>query len=402
MEAKEERKLNKLTISLILVLVLLSSYTLLSPFSPIVIADEKTQVLDLGIEVYDSNGIVSNANIKIFELSVNGPVKLSEGYTNVLGTYKTRLFLKRKLVNIIENKEIYASINLWIIAYSKDKNELGTLTFSVDPTFLKHPIDEAGYNIRLKKLNSSGKLASFIDSSKTPKNLRGSSPPYPPYQENSWAFTKVLVFSTWDNISARVYYVTGSKINVESKERVYDLTSSSYETDWYSSGTTTVTLNSGITHPNEYYPPISGRYVYTLKFEFCYCYVTTWLDPGSKILEMVYAADTDNDPRSYTVDSISWSGSLPSSSYYYDILQRDSRDIPITGGSEYYLAWSVGVSVTFAGVGVGVSLGVGKQSSPNSYLRIYAGTWVNNSYKVRTVSLSGNTFLESYSNWIKQ
>ncbi|MGB9759340.1 MAG: hypothetical protein ACPLZG_05935 [Thermoproteota archaeon] len=150
MEAKEKRKLNKLTISLILVLVLLSSYTLLSPFSPIVIADEKTQVLDLGIEVYDSNGIVSNANIKIFELSVNGPVKLSEGYTNVLGTYKTRLFLKRKLVNIIENKEIYASINLWIIAYSKDKNELGTLTFSVDPTFLKHPIDEAGYNIRLK------------------------------------------------------------------------------------------------------------------------------------------------------------------------------------------------------------------------------------------------------------
>ncbi|MGB9896052.1 MAG: hypothetical protein ACPLN2_09170 [Thermoproteota archaeon] len=117
---------------------------------------------------------------------------------------------------------------------------------------------------------------------------------------------------------------------------------------------------------------------------------------------MVYAADTDNDPRSYTADSISWSGSLPSSSYYYDILQRDSRDIPITGGSEYYLAWSVGVSVTFAGVGVGVSLGVGKQSSPNSYLRIYAGTWVNNSYKVRTVSLSGNTFLESYSNWIKQ
>lgn len=401
MESIKKRKLSKYFTPLLV--LALSLYIILSPYSPIIIADEKTQVLDLGIKVYDHEGKeVNNARVEILELSVNGPMKLSEGYTNIFGTYKTRLFLKRKLVNIIENKEIYASINVWVVAYSKDKEELGTLTFSVDPTFLRHPIDEVGYSIRLKKLNSSSKLVGFFDPSKVLKSIRSSSPPYPPYQENSWAYTKVLAYSTWDNIGARVYYVIGSKINIESKERWYDLKSSTYKTDWFSSGTTTVTLDRGITHPSEDYPPETGRYVHTLSFELYYCYITYWGDFGSIIVEKVYAVDTSNDPPRYTGSSNVWSGSLPSSQYYYETLQRDSSDIPITGGNEYYLAFSVGVSVTFTGVGVSVSLGVGKQASPSSILRMYAGTWINESYVVRTVSLSGSTYLESYSNWIKK
>ncbi|MEM3415047.1 MAG: hypothetical protein QW575_05695, partial [Thermoproteota archaeon] len=72
-----------------------------------------------------------------------------------------------------------------------------------------------------------------------------------------------------------MYYVIGSKINVESKERIYDLTSRSYEPDWHSSGITTVTLDSGITSPSENEQPLTGKYVYTFKFEFLYCYVIT-------------------------------------------------------------------------------------------------------------------------------
>ncbi|MBO3758013.1 MAG: hypothetical protein QXS21_00075 [Thermoproteota archaeon] len=51
----------------------------------------------MGIEVYNSNRVVSNVNVRIFELSMNGPIKLSEGYTNILGVYKTRLFYRGSL-----------------------------------------------------------------------------------------------------------------------------------------------------------------------------------------------------------------------------------------------------------------------------------------------------------------
>lgn len=378
----------------------------------------ETQYLDSTMLIQDEEGApVGGARVVVFELADGGPRKLSEGVADNLGVYRTSLKLPRKLVWAkpaamleedaamvgFEKSEVYAAVNLWVVASKVGEEsgnqvvDVGTLTLSVDPTFMSHPLDSATHILKLSRIKPQASVTSNTEGSTSlvglsPQRVAISSCQIPtyPYQEESWAYTKVLQFATWDNIQAKYNYLYGSKIRVESKERYFVVATCSY-TPWSSVSSTVVTLDSGI--ESDW---LTGRQVYTLKFEFKYYFVRYWPE-GAVLIEKVYAADTSGDPRATTRGTSSWSGSLPSWSYYYITNQLETRSIPITGTGSGY-SFSVGVSVGFKGVGVGISLGVSKQPSPVSYLYIKAGTWTSG-YKVETVSRDG-TYLETYSNWV--
>jgi hypothetical protein len=375
------------------------------------------QYVDSTILIQDHKGApAGNAYVTVFELADGGPRKLSEGFADNVGTYKTRLSLPRKLIYVTipkedkaenlstGNREIYAVINLWIVAHKvyeesgRQVVEIGTLTFSVDPTSMKHPLDCLQNKITLSMIEPQARrvedLKTFVGSSLQTTMPSSCQTPTYPYQEASWAYTTVLKFATWDNIEARFSYPKGSLIRVESKERCFLIGSCSY-TPW-NSGSTIVTLDCPFSLVN----PVSGRKIYTLKINFTYYFIRYWPPYQSAfIVEKVYAADTSNDGAQidFPPRGSSWSGTLPSWSYYYLTPQGIERQLDVTGTGLGF-SFSVGAGISFPGVGLSISVGVGKQPNPVASLYIHAGTWLDN-YKVKTVSRDGSN-LETYSNWV--
>lgn len=355
----------------------------------------EVQRLDLTLLVLDHRGATAGSTrLVVFELTESGPRKLLEGASDEKGLYRGEVQLPRKLVReklvAVEGgevREIYASVNLWVVAFKESDGqavEVGTLNFSVDPTFMKHPLDSATYVVKLSKVGM------LVVSETTNALGSASSCTVPPTgQDEVWTPTPVLKFATWDNIQIKYDYIAGSKIRVSGKERYFIVSSCSY-TPWTDNAGTVITLDSGISRGW-----LTGRAVYTEKFEFKYIFTRYWVTSGV-LIEKVYAADTGTDPRDNPWEISSWSGSLPGWSYYYKTAQlTDSRSIPITG-KETGFTFSVGIS--FPKIPITISLGVTKHPSPVSYLYIKTGTWTDD-YKVKTVSNDG-TFLETYSNWV--
>jgi len=332
-----------------------------------------------------SDNLAPGVHIVVFHLAEKGPQILIEGYTDQNGMYRRAINIPREENGITEKGEtIFASVNLWIIASSSSLYEIGTLTIPVDPTELKWPTDTIILHIKMKKISITIKSGNNVKF----KTLV-EAPPSPGYYEESWKFTKVLEWRTWNNIWGRERYVAGSKIRVQSKERLYDTSEEKYISGWDSAGYTEVTLNSGLTGAWR-----TGKYNRTLFFELKYAYTTQYGGLPFIIIEKIYAVDTSTDPRDYNRKTESWSGSLPGYSNYYTTLQNDMRHIPITGLSS---GWTFTVSPSFSYV-FGISLGVTKQPSPTSYLDIETGTWTDN-YKVRTES-NDDSFLKTWSNWV--
>ncbi len=377
------------------------------------------QYLDSTILIQDHRGApAGNAYVTIFELADGGPRKLSEGFADNVGTYKARLSLPRKLVYVnipkedeaenlaVESKEIYAVVNLWIVAHKvyeepgRQVVEIGTLTLSVNPASMRHPLDYLQNKITLSRIESQARrvedLKTLVGSSLQTTTSYSCQIPKHPYQEASWAYTTVLKFATWDNIEARFSYPKGSLIRVESRERYFIISSCGYSS-WNSGGSTIVTLN----HPFSLVNPVSGRKIYTLKINFTYYFIRYWPPYQSTVMvEKVYAADTSNDGAQIDFPpggSSSWSGTLPSWTSYYLTPQGIERQLDITG-TDIGFSFSIGASVSFHGVGLSISVGVSKQPSPVASLYIRAGTWLDN-YKVKTVSRDGSN-LETYSNWV--
>ncbi|MEM3029401.1 MAG: hypothetical protein QXW09_04615, partial [Thermoproteota archaeon] len=265
---------------------------------------------------------------------------------------------------------------------------------------MRHPLDSATHTVKLSRIRPQASATSNTEGSASvvglsPQRVAASSCQIPtyPYQEESWAYTTVLKFATWDNIQASFTYVKGSKIRVESKERYFVVSTCSY-TPW-GSYSTIVTLDYGFSLS----VPVTGRYVYNQKINLKYYFIRYWLE-GAVLIEKIYAADTNRDGAEISdinKDKVGWSGSLPSWSNYLIIPQNYERPIDITG-TTYGFTFSAGAGVSFYGIGFSVSLGVGMAPSPVSSLIIKAGTWITN-YRVKVVSRD-STYLETYSNWV--
>ncbi|MEM2941118.1 MAG: hypothetical protein QW304_06185 [Thermoproteota archaeon] len=355
----------------------------------------EVQRLDLTLFVLDHRGATAGStHLVVFELTESGPRKLFEGASDEKGLYRGEVQLPRKLareklaaVEGGEVREIYVSVNLWVVAFKESDGqavEVGTLTLSVDPTFMRHPLDSATHVVRLSKVE----MLVVPETANTLGSAFSCTVP-PTGQDEVWTPTTVLKFATWDNIQIKYDYVAGSKIRVSGKERYFIVSSCSY-TPWTDNAGTVITLDSGVSRGW-----LTGRTVYTEKFEFKYVFTRYWVTSGV-LIEKVYAADTSTDPRYNPWETSSWSGSLPSWSYYYKTAQlTDSRSIPITGKDTGF-TFSVGIS--FPKFPVSISLSVTKNPSPVSYLYIKTGTWTSG-YLAKTVSNDG-TFLETYSNWV--
>ncbi|MCC6064459.1 MAG: hypothetical protein LM576_00615 [Thermofilum sp.] len=339
------------------------------------------------IQTVEENGPPAGfVNVVAFELADGGPRLIFEGRTDAMGFYRFNMkFLKKLIAQLEDGTKIYAPINLWVIA-SREDGLLGTLTQPLNITAMKQPSDTVRLKVQVRKIAQDKAEGSAATAS-------GCALPVP-YLEESWAWTSVLQFSTWDNISAKFYYPIGVQIMVQSKERYWSGTTCSYLTGWSDAGVTFVTLDHGIGAADW----LRGRTLYTMKFYFKYYFVRTYTNIPGMLVEKIYAVDTYPDPVDCYLITQSWDGRLPGWSYFATVDQNIERYIAISGGAAPSYTFSVGVSVTFTGVGVSVSLGVGKAPNPTGALTIRAGTWLPG-YKVRVESNDG-TFVVTRCNWI--
>jgi len=291
----------------------------------------ETQYLNLTVLIRsDEDAPVGGVRVVVFELADGGPRKLSEGAADNSDVYRTSLKLPRKPVRVesvavedavardfgFDKSEVYTAVNLWVVAYrvseevGKEVVNIGTLTFSVDPTFMKHPLDSATHIIRLLRVEPQKSAVSNAEGSPSMLglSLQGEAasscqiPAYP-YQEESLACTTVLRFATWDGIEARYDYVFGSKLRIESKERYFVTDACSY-TSWESCGNTIVMVEQA--RSSDW---LTDRTVYTMNFQLKYYFIRYWPPHQSAVLvEKVYAVDTSRDGEVAIRSESDWNG----------------------------------------------------------------------------------------------
>jgi len=203
--------------------------------------------------------------------------------------------------------------------------------------------------------------------------------------EERYQYTPVLRFSTNYNISAQYDYPIGSKIRVQTKWTVPGYP----EAGWYDAGYAEITLDIGKSCGNYWF---TGPQITEVQFEFKYQH-SYLVGSGPGVIEVVNAVDTSNDPWGWREVQSNWDGHPMSGiAKYYDVLQNDTRVIPIKGGSTY--VFSVYVALPKANVSLGVTL----PPSPQGTLTIKAGSWYPG-YRARIVSLGDNSFLDSRVFW---
>ncbi len=389
------RKKQLALIVLLIFFLLFLNTTFASYYAEVIIGRER-QGLTLHVYVIDENSTpVSNAQVKLYMLTENGAQTLSTSMSDENGYTRIHVIIPRKYVTDDKEtgKPIYASINLMISAAKN--NMLGVKVFPVDPTHINWPEDQREITIMLKKSRANN-VASEV--TKIQSESLGCSINEP--NEQRYVFTKVLMFTTWNNITAYYNYPAGAKIRIESKKcECFDPYGTPLDcsdpNNWISAGYTEITLDRLLTTSKIF----TDRYMYTLYFEFLYEKVLFW---GDFIIlspyYLLYAADTSTDPRDYSLSSATWDGQLPNSNTYYITHQGDTSGIPISGGDNWVFSVSVGISVSNGGASVGVSLGVSKVPAPQAFLYISAGKWYEG-YSVKTVSPDGG-FLKAYSGWV--
>ncbi len=372
------------------------------------------QGITLRIRLIDSNGeAVPYALVRVFLLTDHGPVLLASSGTYRCGEAALHVFVPRvgngfMLVPVrVDNsggagkptytlitdfrKPIYASINLEIFAVdlSPKGKMAGVKVFSMDPTYMKWPEDSISITVKMRKIlipvNSLG-----INEDKVlwrPRKIK----PSITSDVSWWQYTPILKYGTWDGIKEWFVFNTGSKIEIESKDRVCVMDCE----PWRSAGSTQVTVDSYLKGK-----PISGELVRTLYVKIKYVDYT-YCDTFFGICEeTIYAADTDTDFPSYKYLDQSWNGHLPSSPYVYYTYPGDTRGIKILGGYHWDLSVTVGVNI---GEEPSVTLGITfvKVPNPVSYLYIEGEEGYGN--RIKTVSIHGTgegSYVVTYSNWV--
>jgi len=352
------------------------------------------QTVDFTFHVIDSQKPVDSCSLTLYLVSDKGLVSLAEG-TVINGTFSVEVKISRTYKSTVPDsgrtKDIYASVNFWVIAFMGMK--VGNKMFSVDPSWLDWPESPYSVTIEMDKLPTANE--GDIKQLASQQKLSVSSPPYPPYSQDTWKYTTVLQFSTWDQIWGGFDYPIGCKIRVESQCRYWNYVTGQLLGPWQTIGYTTVTIDDRVYKD----PLVAGQKTYKLEFKFLYRYETRNYAPEIGV-ELVYAVDRPSgDPNGDQFTSSSWGGSMPPS--YQDhrwISQGVARDIPVTGGDNYVWSVSVGFSIgppwDWA---VSVGLGVTKVAAPQAVLKIKAGTWTAG-WKVHAVAPDG-TWRQSYSKW---
>ena len=353
----------------ILIAVLL--IPLFSASIPFIVEDliDNPQKVILTINIYFNNTRVPYSKVYIYRLTEKGPELIASGACDERGVFSSTIgiprFYKGKLNINGSIRDIFASVNLLVIASKKDEGLLSSLAFSVDPSSMIFPIDFYSVDVILKKVREQ-KLGSLTVSK------RISLLSYTPPNEETWQYTTVVEFSTWDNIWVKFNFGFGTKIDVQVKERVYDTTQGKYVTDWRDAGTTTVTMDRGLS--SDFY---TGQKTVVEQFYFKYLHTAVLIDEIYWV-EHVYAVDTDRDPIADKRFINSWNGFSSGSNPY---ITEQNSETPINIYKAYGFVFSVGVS--FSGSGVSVGLGVSYQSSPAGNITIKTGTW-NSGYRAYT------------------
>ena len=337
------------------------------------------------VEVVDEEGLPAGlVHVAVFELADGGPKLLAEGRAGASGTFKFGLKVLRRLIVELENgTRVYAPINLWIIA-SREDGLLGTLTQPLDITAVKHPLDTVKLRVLARKIAQNAAKENAVNTSECH---------LPTESAESWAWTSVLQVGTWDSIDAKWYYPIGTRIMVESKERIWLVNECRYGGDWYSAGSTIVALEQGTGNANW----VGGKNVYTFKLYLKY-HLVRYYPPSSTQLqiEKVYAVDTSSDPGGAMYSVTSWNGQLPGWSCYKLLGQNVQMDFAITA-SFNVLTVTVSFSLSSAGT-VSIGLGVGKVSTPVGTLTIKTGAW-QPGYMAKVESYDGS-YIVTRCNWI--
>ena len=349
------------------------------------VAASDWQFVEVEVEVVDEGGSPAGpVHVAVFELADGGPKLLAEGRAGASGTFKFGLKVLRKLIAELEDgTRIYAPVNLWIIA-SREDSLLGTLMQPIDISTMKHPLDAVKLRVKARKITQNTARESAVTTSECR---------LPTESVESWAWTSVLQVGTWDSIDAKWYNPIGTRVTVESKERVWLVNECRYGGDWYSAGSTIVALEQGTGNANW----VGGRNVYTFKLYLKY-YLVRYYPPifTSLQIEKAYAVDTSSDPRGAMYDAASWNGRLPGWSDYKLLGQNVQMDFAVT------ISFNIlTVSVTFSlGTGgtVTVGLGVGKMSTPVGTLTIRTGSW-QPGYMAKVESYDGS-YIVTRCNWV--
>ena len=360
------------------------------------------QGVTLTINVLEESGAPAKyARVKVFLLTSDGPKLIGEGGTFVSGVARVHVFIPREPRGLLwkwepfledgrvvrkfveTNEPSYASVNLGVIAVGF--GEIGVRVFSLDPTNMRWPEDEASVTVKLEK----PPLGKGGVSGAPPRTRSG-------LEEISWwQFTPILKYATWDGIREWFKFSIGSKIEVQSKHRVCGLRSCG---SWEDAGYTVVTRDSGLIGGY-----LTGRVVRTVYAEVRYVY-WSYCDSFTRLcVEDVYAADTGMDFFDYYYVDKPWDGSLPSTGHAYYTCWRGTRNLTITGGYRWDL--TVLVNLSISGRHTSITLGTTFYEVPNppSYLNIEAEDGAPG-YCVETVSLHSSggraSCVVTYSNWV--
>jgi len=386
------------TPSLIVLLIMYSLLlTLQNPEAYFNLLDpSRIQQVELEVAVSRSDGRPAvGADVAVLLLSEEGPVEIARGRASLPGgVFRASITVPR----ILKRPGIYAAVNLMVAVSWKGGEEVGIRVFSIDPTNMLHPRDRHKVTVRMIKVPRSEEALKSAGLSGGQMCLEG--PCWLPTGviDESWRYTQVLEFGTWDNIWAKVDYDSGTKVVVQSKVRYWVVGACRYDDrGWMDSGSTTVTVDTPLFSGER-----DGRHVHKLKFKFRYVlYRYTPPNQNTVQAEVCYAVDTDSDANYYTWSESSWSGSLPSWSQGFIIYPGDKRRVEVGGSDQYIFSVSVSFSYNLLAqtVTVTVNLGVTKTTTPPAYLYIRAGEAPEGYTKVKVVS-PDSSYLKTRSNWV--
>jgi len=200
---------------------------------------------------------------------------------------------------------------------------------------------------------------------------------------NEWyQYTPVLRFSTNYNISVQYYYPLGTKIRIQTKWR-----DPSFSDIWFDGGYVEMTVDGDMMTSSW---RNGGPQITEVQFEFKYQH--SYVIGRDSYIEVVNAVSIFREPRGLDEVQYSWDGQPVSGVAYIDLLQNDTLDILVTGGSTY--VFSVGINLP----NVSISLGVTKAPDPYVILKIKADTWYPGAV-AKIVSLGDGSFLDTRAFW---
>lgn len=392
----------------LIVITLIMSVTAIDMVLKQVSLDERYQVVKLNILVESEDGMpLPMASILVFNLTERGSAHIITSYTDEFGRCLITLKIYRLHIgwtNVIldkKGKEVFKDVpapvfiahNIIIVAYKYPYHVMRAL--SLDPTFMRWPVDEVELKV----------VARRIFSEKTAVGSTYSTTQSVEYilidSDNSWAYTNVVIFATWYNISAYARWDIGNKYEVETKQRIsYD--GVNWES-WLSAGSTQITIDRLVETKS-----FTGNSEVIVKFEYEYrierYHVIDWSTGEEWYEDWAFAIDHTTgilDPRSYDKVVNTWDGTKKGGNYV-EIEQEDKSGIAIKGG----IHWTFSVDVQFTlsipppTASISVTLGVTKVIAPYGYVYYSAGTWYPG-YDVYVYDANTN-WLKMYATWRTQ